>query len=50
MVLWSENLRIDSLEILKDPKIKRIAMANPKLAPYGKASMEVLSFKTHSQS
>ncbi|GAA7143830.1 hypothetical protein HpCHN62_03260 [Helicobacter pylori] len=31
LVLWSENLKIDSLEILKDPKIKRIAMANPKL-------------------
>lgn len=42
LVLWSENLKIDSLEILKDPKIKRIAMANPKLAPYGKTSMEVL--------
>ncbi|GAA9584441.1 molybdate ABC transporter substrate-binding protein [Helicobacter pylori] len=42
LVLWSENLKIDSLEILKDPKIKRIAMANLKLAPYGKASMEVL--------
>ncbi len=42
LVLWSKNLKMDSLEILKDPKIKRIAMANPKLAPYGKASMEVL--------
>ncbi|GAA7835976.1 molybdate ABC transporter substrate-binding protein [Helicobacter pylori] len=42
LVLWSENLKINSLEILKDPKIKRIAMANPKLVPYGKASMEVL--------
>ncbi|BCU74315.1 hypothetical protein CPY3401_05700 [Helicobacter pylori] len=40
--MWSENLKIDSLEILKDPKIKRIAMANSKLVPYGKASMEVL--------
>ncbi|GAA8154666.1 hypothetical protein HpBT123_00050 [Helicobacter pylori] len=49
--MWSENLKIDSLEILKDPKIKRIAMANPKLASYGKASHGSLrSFKTHSQS
>ncbi|GAA9426520.1 hypothetical protein HpHA283_14240 [Helicobacter pylori] len=23
LVLWSENLKMDSLEILKDPKIKR---------------------------
>ncbi len=24
LVLWSENLKIDSLEVLKDPKIKRM--------------------------
>ncbi|WP_104761407.1 molybdate ABC transporter substrate-binding protein [Helicobacter cetorum] len=42
LVLWSKNLKINSLDILKDPKIKHIAMANPNLAPYGKASLEVL--------
>ncbi|WP_418904540.1 molybdate ABC transporter substrate-binding protein [Helicobacter cetorum] len=42
LVLWSKDFKINSLEILKDSKIKHITMANPKLAPYGKASLEVL--------
>ncbi|GAA9033634.1 hypothetical protein BTM333_03520 [Helicobacter pylori] len=51
MVLWSKNLKMDSLEILKDPKIKRIAMANPKTSPLWKSQYGSLrSFKTHFQS
>ncbi|RAX52257.1 molybdate ABC transporter substrate-binding protein [Helicobacter sp. 16-1353] len=44
LVLFSidKNLKIDSLNILKDSKIKHIALPNPKLAPYGVAAQQSL--------
>ncbi|WP_104750954.1 molybdate ABC transporter substrate-binding protein [Helicobacter salomonis] len=41
LVLWSKTRVIPSLEVLKS-SFEHLAMANPTLAPYGKASMEVL--------
>lgn len=44
LVLWSRRLDVKSgMEILKDKKVKTIAMANPELAPYGKSAEEVLN-------
>ncbi len=47
LVLWSLKedgpLKATStLTVLKDPAIKRIAVANPKIAPYGAAAFEAL--------
>jgi len=44
IVLWSNSLDATklTLESLADPKITRIAMANPKHAPYGKRAEEAL--------
>lgn len=44
LVLWSRrpNLVDDKGEVLKSGKFDKIAIANPKLAPYGAAAMEVI--------
>lgn len=44
LVLYSTTLPVDKkgLEILKDPSVKKIAVANPATAPYGDRAMELL--------
>lgn len=44
LILFSANtnFKVDSIEILKNDKIKHIAIPNPKLAPYGRAAEEFL--------
>jgi len=44
IVLWSANLDASKMTLasLADPKITRIAIANPKHAPYGKRAVEAL--------
>ncbi|MDO8356248.1 MAG: molybdate ABC transporter substrate-binding protein [Nitrospirota bacterium] len=54
IVLWSGNgLRLDlskGLEVLRDPTIKKIAIANPKHAPYGRAAVAAMEhFKVYDQ-
>ncbi|WP_293268286.1 molybdate ABC transporter substrate-binding protein [Neptunomonas sp.] len=44
LVLWSRDLSniVDGIDILKSDSIKRLAIANAKTAPYGKAAQQVL--------
>jgi molybdate transport system substrate-binding protein len=44
LILWSaKEGYVDAQgDVLKDPKIKKIAIANPKLAPYGVAALQAL--------
>jgi molybdate transport system substrate-binding protein len=45
LVLWTRNdsgLRVLSLEALRDPAIKTIAIANPDHAPYGRAAQAAM--------
>jgi molybdate transport system substrate-binding protein len=45
LVLWSRqpNLVDDRAEVLRSGKFVRLAMANPKLAPYGQAALETMT-------
>ena len=42
LVLWSLEDDADPFEELTNNRISRLAMANPRLAPYGMASMQIL--------
>ncbi len=45
LVLWERkdsNLPPPSLALLRDPKLKRLAIANPERAPYGRAALATL--------
>ncbi len=42
LVLWSHQKGVDPKKMLLDAKFEHIALANPKLAPYGKAAVETM--------
>ncbi len=45
LVLWSSSIDITKgLDVLKSPEVKKIAIANPAVAPYGKRAMECLKY------
>lgn len=43
LVLWSPNYQDKVLSILMNGQFKKLAMANPKIAPYGYAANEVIT-------
>jgi molybdate transport system substrate-binding protein len=46
LVIWSKTIDLNGkgIEILRDTRVKRIAIARPEVAPYGEAAVECLRF------
>lgn len=44
LALWSRNPKGDALKTLKQINFSKLALANPRSAPYGQAAMEVLRY------
>ncbi len=42
LVAWSQRFELKSLEELREERIRRVAVANPRFAPYGVAAQEAL--------
>lgn len=42
LVVWSKTIKIQKLDELKDSRVQRIAIANPRYAPYGVAAQQAL--------
>ena len=43
LVLWSASLEVSGPDVLSSQSFDRLALANPALAPYGKAAVETLT-------
>jgi molybdate transport system substrate-binding protein len=46
LVLWTQN-RLDlgkGIQVLSDPSVRKIAIANPRLAPYGREALHALEY------
>ena len=45
LVIWSATLDVSKgIELLKSPDIKKISIANPRVAPFGKRALECLKY------